>query len=164
MSFPSLINVAVGFDFHATAMDAIAPAGDADEAPRRLLRMLRQISFGILQILALLALNFAGVWIVGTLALPIPGNLIGMMLLYALLALGIVRLSWFEAAGGFLIRHLAFFFVPITVGLMDAGSLFADRGVGIILTLAASAVIGVMLAGWISQLLLRESRGTGGAS
>jgi holin-like protein len=85
-----------------------------------------------------------------------------MVLLYALLALGIVKLSWFEAAGSFLIRHLAFFFVPITVGLMDAGSLFASRGVGIIFTLAASAAIGVMLAGWISQLLLRKSWRTGG--
>jgi holin-like protein len=53
--------------------------------------------------------------------------------------------------------------VPITVGLMDAGSLFATHGVGIILTLAASAAIGVMLTGWISQLLLRKSWSTGGA-
>jgi holin-like protein len=87
-----------------------------------------------------------------------------MVLLYALHAFGIVKLSWFEAAGCFLIRHLPFFFVPITVGLMDAGSLFASRGVGIILTLTASAVIGVTLAGWISQFLLRNSCRTGGAS
>jgi holin-like protein len=40
---------------------------------------------------------------------------------------------------------------------MDAGSLFATHGVGIILTLAASAAVGIILAGWISQLLLRNS-------
>jgi holin-like protein len=61
-----------------------------------------------------------------------------MALLYGLLALGIVKLSWFEPVGPFLIKHLAFFFVPITVGLMDTGSLFASDLVEIMLTLAAS--------------------------
>jgi holin-like protein len=102
-------------------------------------------------------LSWAGVWVVQKVTLPLPGNLVGMVLLYALLTLGIVRLSWFEAAGSLLVKHLAFFFVPITVGLMDAGSLFAAHGVGIILTLAASAAIGIMLTGWISQLFLRKS-------
>ena len=139
-------------------------ARDAGQVRRPPPWILQQISLGALQLLGLLTLNFAGVWAVEKMALPIPGNLVGMVLLYALLALGIVKLSWFEAAGCFLIRHLAFFFVPITVGLMDAGSLFATSGVGIILTLAASAVIGVMLAGWISQLLLRKSWRSGGAS
>ena len=159
MSFPSGINPPAGFNSYSR-VGATAPAGER-RAPSWIPR---QISIGALQILGLVALNFAGVWAVDKMALPIPGNLVGMVLLYALLALGIVRLSWFEAAGCFLIKHLAFFFVPITVGLMDAGSLFASRGVGIVLTLAASAVIGVMLAGWTSQLLLRKSHRTGAAS
>ncbi len=163
MSFLSKISPPAGFDLYSRT-GATAPTGDAGQVRRAPPRILRQISLGTLQILGLVTLNFAGVWAAEKLALPIPGNLIGMMLLYALLALGIVRLSWFEAAGGFLIRHLAFFFVPITVGLMDAGSLFADRGVGIILTLATSTVIGVTLAGWISQFLLRKSCRMGGAS
>src|SRR5580704_18117496 len=108
----------------------------------------RQLAFAALQISALWVLTLAGVWLVKMMVLPIPGNLVGMITLYALLALGIVKLAWFETAGSFLIRHLAFFFVPITVGLMNAGSLLASRGVGIILTLATSAVIGVALAGW----------------
>ena len=117
----------------------------------------RELPLGVLQLFGLWALSWAGVWVVQKVTLPLPGNLVGMVLLYALLALGIVKLSWFEAAGSLLVRHLAFFFVPITVGLMDAGSLFAAHGVGIILTLAASAAIGIMLTGWISQLFLRKS-------
>src|SRR5947209_4581942 len=34
---------------------------------------------------------------------------------------------WVEIDGSFLVRHLAFFFVPITVGRMDAGPLFATN-------------------------------------
>ena len=116
-----------------------------------------QLAFAALQISALWALNFAGVWLEKRMVLPIPGNLVGMITLYALLALGIVKLAWFETAGSFLIRHLAFFFVPITVGLMNAGYLLAARGLAILLILAASAAVGILLAGWVSQVLLRKS-------
>jgi len=163
MSFPSEISALAGLNSYSR-VGATVPTGDRGQVRRAPPWILRQISLGAVQILGLVTLNFAGVWAVEKMALPIPGNLVGMVLLYALLALGIVKLSWFDVAGCFLIRHLAFFFVPITVGLMDAGSLFASRGVGIILTLAVSAVIGVMLAGWTSQLLLLESRRTGDVS
>ena len=133
-----------------------APAPGTGQIWRAAPRVLRQISLGALQILGLCAFNAADVWVVQKTALPVPGNLVGMVALYALLATGVIKLSWFEAAGSLLIKHLAFFFVPITVGLMDAGSLFATNGVGIILTLAVSGAIGVMLAGWVSQLLLRK--------
>ena len=115
------------------------------------------LSLLALQLLGLWALNLTGIWAVKAAQLPIAGNLVGMVGMYLLLSLGLVKASWFDVTGSFLIKHLAFFFVPITVGLMDAGSLFATNGVGIILTLAVSAAIGVVLAGWVSQLLLRKS-------
>ena len=121
----------------------------------------RRLAFAALQISALWALNFAGVWLVKMMVLPIPGNLVGMITLYALLALGIVKLAWFETAGSFLIRHLAFFFVPITVGLMNAGYLLAARGLAILLILAVSAAVGILSAGWVSQVLVRKSPCTG---
>jgi holin-like protein len=139
------------------AYDQTVPAPDRIENARAAARFVRQLSLGGLQIFGLWGLNWAGVWVVEKTALPIPGNLVGMVALYALLALGIVKLAWFEAAGSFLIRHLAFFFVPITVGLMDAGGLFATHGFAILFILAASAGIGILLAGWVSQFLLRKS-------
>jgi len=66
---------------------------------------LQQISLGTLQILGLCAFNAAGVWIVQRTSLPIPGNLVGMIALYALLAAGVIKLSWFEVAGSFLVRQ-----------------------------------------------------------
>src|SRR5690349_17615738 len=79
------------------------------------------LSLLVLQLLGLWGLNLAGVWLVGILHVPIPGNLVGMAGLYLLLSLGLIKLTWFDATGSFLIKHLAFFFIPITVGLMDAG-------------------------------------------
>lgn len=142
-----------------TADDAACTTGQRQSATATL----KGIAVIPIQLLGLWALNVAGVWVVDKTALPIPGNLVGMVALFGLLALGVVKLSWFEASGSFLIRHLAFFFVPITVGLMNMGTLFATRGIGIIVTLALSAGIGLMLAGWVSQLLFfRKSGQVGG--
>jgi holin-like protein len=146
--------------------EAIATDGRATSTePRQsVVRGLKGIAAISLQLLGLWTLNAVGIWIINKTALPIPGNLVGMVVLYGLLALGVIKLSWFEAAGSFLIRHLAFFFVPITVGLMNTEALFATHGIGIIVTLAVSAGIGLMLAGWVSQFLLRKPEQPGSTS
>ena len=115
-----------------------------------------KLSVAVLQILGLCGLNFAGIWAVDATALPIPGNLLGMVALYALLALGVVKVSWFDTTGSFLIKHLAFFFVPITVGLMKSGRLLAQHGIEIVVTLIASAAVGIVLSGLVSQALLSK--------
>ena len=120
------------------------------------------LSFFALQLVGLCALNFAGVWVVEATHLPIPGNLVGMVGLYFLLSLGIVKVSWFDATGSLLIKHLAFFFIPITVGLMEWGGLLAAHGIGIAVTLVASAAVGILLSGLVSQFLIGKPWGLGG--
>ena len=120
-------------------------------------RAVATLSLLALQLLGLWGLNLAGVWMVGILHVPIPGNLVGMAGLYLLLSLGLVKLTWFDATGSFLIKHLAFFFIPITVGLMDAGDLLAAHGFGIAVTLVLSAAIGILLSGFTAQYLARSA-------
>jgi holin-like protein len=127
-------------------------------------RRLEQAALVALQLTGLWALNFAGVWAVQQAALPIPGNLLGMLALYALLALGVVKLAWFDLTGSFLLRHLAFFFVPITVGLMNSGPLLLAHGLAIMLVLTLSAAVGILLAGFVSQVLLAKPWQRGGKS
>jgi Putative effector of murein hydrolase LrgA len=106
-----------------------------------------------IQIVALLVINGVGYALAAALQLPLPGNLLGMLLLLSLLATGLVPLRWVESSASVLIRHLGFFFVPITVGLMSLGELFLDNGVAILITLVVSAVIGIGVAGFSSQRL-----------
>jgi len=126
--------------------------------------VITKLSVAVLQILGLWGLNLAGVWAVDATALPIPGNLLGMVALYGLLSLGVVKVSWFDPTGSFLIKHLAFFFVPITVGLMEWGRLLAQNGIGIVVTLITSAAIGIVLSGLVSQVLLGKPWRQGGNS
>lgn len=114
---------------------------------------MRTVLTGTVQIVALLVISKAGYVVVDLLRLPLPGNVLGMLLLLALLASGVVPLRWIDGSASLLVRHLAFFFIPITVGLMGFTDLFATNGPAIVLTLIVSAGVGICGAGLSSQAL-----------
>jgi holin-like protein len=110
--------------------------------------------------LLLVVLFFAGAALAQATAMPLPGNLVGILLLLALLRLGIVRLEHVEAAAGLLLKHLNLFFIPLAVGLMAWGGLLGASGLGLGVSLAGSAAVCLAVAGFAGQRLAR----TGGAS
>ncbi|GIN84209.1 hypothetical protein J6TS2_05950 [Heyndrickxia sporothermodurans] len=106
-----------------------------------------------IQILVLWMINKVGYMIAEYLHIAIPGNVIGMLLLFILLVTGVIQLKWVEYAALILTKHLAFFFIPISVGLMTLGSVFISSGIGLIFVLVISAIIGIIGTGITSQLL-----------
>jgi holin-like protein len=103
---------------------------------------------------ALLWLVFrCGSYLVGVLHLALPGNVAGMLLMFGLLASGIVKPAWIEAGGGFLLKHFAFFFIPISVGLMAFGPLMRQSGLTLLAILMVSAAVGVLVTGIAVQVL-----------
>ena len=53
--------------------------------------------------------------------LPIPGSVLGMIILFILLSTGIIKEHWLSTVANPLLKHLSFFFIPIAVGLMEWG-------------------------------------------
>jgi holin-like protein len=110
------------------------------------------------QILLLWLVFRCGVYLVSFLHLALPGNVAGMLLLFALLASGIVKPSHFEAGGGFLLKHFAFFFIPISVGLMAFGPLMRQSGLTFLAILTLSVAVGVAVTGISVQMLHARSQ------
>ncbi len=121
-----------------------APPG---AAPR--LRFLRTITGLALQFAGLIAIDRVAIVLTPHLPLPLPSNLVGMLLLALLLLTGLVRESWLGQAAVLFQRHLAFFFVPIAVGLMAYGSLLRQHGLMLLLVILVSTAAGIAAAGWI---------------
>ncbi|MCP9774870.1 CidA/LrgA family protein [Cyanobium sp. WAJ14-Wanaka] len=105
----------------------------------------------LLQLAGLVAINQIAIVLTQYLALPLPSNLVGMLLLALFLLTGLVRESWLARAAGLLQRHLAFFFVPIAVGLMAYGSLLRQHGVVLLLVILVSTAAGIATSGWIAS-------------
>ncbi|MBP1771499.1 MAG: LrgA family protein [Holophagaceae bacterium] len=105
------------------------------------------------QLTVLTAIYLVGNQVASLTSLPIPGNVIGVMLLYALLNLGILRLDQVQDAADFLLRHLVFFFIPVAVDLMNWGGLFWKYGLMLALAIVASTATTYLGTGWLAQRL-----------
>ncbi|OIJ14139.1 murein hydrolase regulator LrgA [Anaerobacillus arseniciselenatis] len=120
---------------------------------------MKKIGIIILQIGLLWFLNELGFFLVEAFHLPIPGNVLGMVILFVLLMTGVVSLKWVEEASSFLIKHLAFFFIPIAVGLMNFGALFIQNGIFLVVVIIGSAALGIYITGKVSQVLAEKKEG-----
>ena len=63
-------------------------------------------------------MQFVGEIISRGLSIPVPGNVIGMALLFLALVTGVVPLGSIKEASELLLSHMALFFIPAGVGVM----------------------------------------------
>ena len=89
--------------------------------------------------------------------IPIPGNVLGIIVLFILLLTGVVKESHISTAAEFLLRHLVFFFVPIAVGLMQWGSVFYDYGWVLAAAIAGSTALPLAIVGFMAKVLHRTT-------
>ena len=111
------------------------------------------------QLCALIAINKIGYVLAARFHLPLPGNLVGMLLLFVLLRSGLIHQHLIEETSSILTRHLAFFFIPIAVGLMGYSKLLLETGVAVVGTLLVSAAIGICATGFLAQALVGRWNG-----
>ncbi|MEF2278843.1 CidA/LrgA family protein [Deinococcus sp. YIM 134068] len=95
-----------------------------------------------------------GTGLITVLRLPLPGSVVGMVLLWAALSLGLVRLHWIEAAADGLLGVLGLLFVPATVGVIEYLSAGAAWALWLLVMLAG-LLLGAGTAGVLASRLVR---------
>ena len=110
------------------------------------------------QMAFLMALFLASNWLVGATGLPMPGNVLGIIVLFLLLLTGIVKEDHISTAANFLLKHMVFFFVPVAVGLMQWGGVFYDYGWILLAAIVVSAVLPLLTVGLLGRALRRRAR------
>ncbi|WP_429182261.1 CidA/LrgA family protein [Aeromonas salmonicida] len=68
--------------------------------------------------MVIVACLLVGKTLAAILPFAFPGSIIGMLLLFVLLSLQLVKLHWVELGAGLLLRHMSVLFVPVAVGLV----------------------------------------------
>ncbi|MDO7908305.1 CidA/LrgA family holin-like protein [Paenibacillus sp. JX-17] len=109
------------------------------------------------QIAILYLFAWVGTLLQDWLDLPIPGSIIGLLLLLAGLSCRLVKVSWIGQGAGFLLGMLPLFFIPATVGVMNYSSLLSVTGAILLFILILSTVITLTTAGHASQWLENRS-------
>ena len=101
----------------------------------------------------LLVFQFVGEGLARLLALPIPGNVIGMALLLAALGAGWVKVEWLQEAAELLLAYMALFFVPAGVGVMLYFELISREWLPIVAGTIISTFVVMAVTGWCEKLL-----------
>lgn len=108
------------------------------------------------QTAVLAAIAWLAGYAVTVLDLPVPGNVLGIMVLFLLLSAGVVKERWISEAASFLLRHLVFFFIPVAVGLMNWGEVFYDYGWVLLGAIVGSTALPLLVTGWLAGALRRR--------
>ena len=112
----------------------------------------------LLGLVVLLLAQMAGLAVSALLGLPIPGVVLGVVLL---VVLGLLRptravLRVAEPAATPLLAHLQLLFVPPGVGIILELRSLAQNALPIALAVGGSFVVTLLVAGWLLQALLRR--------
>ena len=99
-----------------------------------------------------LALGEALVWLFG---IKIPGSIIGMLILTALLQMKVVRLEWVKGMSDFLVANLGFFFIPPGVALMLYFDIVKAELWPIVIATVVSTVLVLVTTGWTHEVVAR---------
>jgi holin-like protein len=104
-----------------------------------------------------------GYYLLGTLlqsifGLPLPANVIGLILFTISLFTGIVKIEKVEASAQFFIQHMLLFFAPIVVGTMVFFSFIGQQALIILISLFASTFGVLLFTGWLVQWTGRGTR------
>lgn len=102
-------------------------------------------------IFLLLACQFGGEIVHRVTGLPLPGAVIGMVLLIGWLALVPRERPTLTVVTGWLTAHLSIMFVPAAVGLIDEGQALSRYGVGLVM----ATVISTLLTMIVTALVFR---------
>ncbi|MDF2923248.1 MAG: CidA/LrgA family holin-like protein [Paenibacillaceae bacterium] len=97
-------------------------------------------------------------WITDALHLPVPGSIVGIIILFLLLQFKIVKLEWIDVGSKWLLAEMLLFFIPPVVGVIEYKEMLLDSG----LRIAAAIVISILIVMIVTGLLAEKLSGREG--
>ena len=92
-------------------------------------------------------------------SLPVPGPVIGMLLLFAFAMFRPGAAEAIEPTALELLRHLSLLFIPAGVGILVSAQAVRGEALAVIASLVASTTLGIAVTALVTRALLRRQRG-----
>jgi holin-like protein len=104
---------------------------------------------------------YAGNGVALLLPITLPGSIIGMLILFALLASQILPVRWVKPGCHLIIRYMALLFVPIGVGVMQYWDLLRAQLGPVAISCTISTLVVFLVVSWSSHLVHGERKVVG---
>ena len=111
-----------------------------------------------LQLALILGICYAGDLIHDYTGIPVPGNILGMLILLLLLCLKVVKLDQIREVSDFFLKRLSFFFLPPAIGLMLVGDDVKSQWPLLLFLCIVITIITMVTTGWTVQLLSKKNK------
>ena len=120
-------------------------------APNRTVLMLRALA-------TLLVFQCLGEGVSYLFKLPVPGPVIGMLLLFGFLMLRPQIADAIESTALELLRHLSLLFIPAGVGIMVSAGKVRGDALAVVASLIVSTTLAIAVTALVTRALLRRQR------
>ncbi|MHB1421213.1 MAG: CidA/LrgA family protein [Bacillota bacterium] len=111
----------------------------------------------------LVGLQFVGEFISRQYHLPLPGNVIGLLLIVLALIIGLIKLEAVEEAADLLTTNLMLMLIPLSVGIIAVLDLVKKEAPAIIASTVLSTFIVMVVTGkvvdWVAGRAEEDARG-----
>lgn len=99
---------------------------------------------------------WAGNIISKILPIMIPGSIIGLLILFFLLAFQLIPTCWIKNSCNLFMRYMTVLFIPAAMGIMDNYSLLLDNWIPIIFGCIGSSIIVLFLTSFLTLHLYKK--------
>ena len=114
------------------------------------------------QFLIIISFTYLGEIASKTLHLPVPGSVIGMVLLFLALAFNLLKVESITTVGNFLLDNLSILFLPAGVGIMVYYPVIKDSWWSLLLITIVVTALTISLVGQVVQFVQRRFESTVG--
>jgi holin-like protein len=105
------------------------------------------------QLLIIMAFSFAGDTLSNGLKLPVPGSIIGMILLFLALQFKFIKVESLKEVGGFLLANMTILFLPASVGIMTHWNMISKIWWQLALLVIVGIVLNIAVIGRVAQFV-----------
>lgn len=109
----------------------------------------------LIELVVLLAIYLLGCQLAVWLAWPIPGGVVGLGLLLATFASGLLKPAALQLGAGVLMAEMLLFFIPALMSLLDYGGLLRNDGWRILLVIGFSTLAVMLVTAFTVELVCR---------
>ena len=111
------------------------------------------------QLMIIFIISLVGEGISSVLHLPVPGSIIGLVLLFLALQFKLLRLRHISMVGNFLLANMTILFLPPAVGMIVLFQVIAPYLLPIMLIVLGAIVLNVCVIAVVVQLLKTRFEG-----
>ena len=104
----------------------------------------------------ILAIALLGELLNHFLALPIPGSIYGIVILFILLSTKVIKVDQIKDTASFLIEIMPVMFIPAAVGIINVWDIVKDNIITYSILIVVSTILVMGVSGLVTQLLIRK--------